>query len=520
MGENQRLYINDLGDKHFHVPNLLSIQLDSYYDFMQADVDPHERSRTGLQEVFLETFPIRDFTENIILEFIEYNLGHPAAKGCPSLSAERPQTCLMEECPSCSKEYVFYHFRERTYRLRFSPEDCQKRDLTYGIPLNMRIRLINKISGEIKEQELFVVNMPLVTTRGTFIINGTERVIVSQLHRSPGVFFDHDKGKATNQTKLLYSARIIPYRGSWLDFEFDTKDLLYFRIDRKRKIVATVFLKSLGMSAKEILETFYNVEKYTKVSGGWKVAFNLADFKGKLIPFDVVSAADKKVKLAKDTKVTSLTIKKLKDEKLSEIILKDEDIIGAVIADDYQKDDMDKISVGTKITDENIAQIAKLSELNLISFSTVESNPYLYNTLVSDKTQTEEDALLDIYKILRPGDPLSVDAAREIFSGLFFKEDKYDLSVVGRVKINERLAIDVPEEIQLLTKDDVLGTVKILIDLKLNNSDSDDIDHLGNRRVRSVGELVENQFRIGLVRVQRAIQERMNSVEKIGRAHV
>lgn len=461
------------------LPNLIEIQKESYRNF----IDPQDvTSKRGLEKVFKSIFPINDFTGLSTVEFVSYMLDKP----------------------------------------KYNTVECVRRGATYASPIKVLLRLIvwlideetgSKEIKSIKEQEVFFGEIPLMTDKGTFIINGTERVIVSQLHRSPGVFFDHDKGKATNQTKLLYSARIIPYRGSWLDFEFDTKDLLYFRIDRKRKIVATVFLKSLGMSAKEILETFYNVEKYTKVSGGWKVAFNLADFKGKLIPFDVVSAADKKVKLAKDTKVTSLTIKKLKDEKLSEIILKDEDIIGAVIADDYQKDDMDKISVGTKITDENIAQIAKLSELNLISFSTVESNPYLYNTLVSDKTQTEEDALLDIYKILRPGDPLSVDAAREIFSGLFFKEDKYDLSVVGRVKINERLAIDVPEEIQLLTKDDVLGTVKILIDLKLNNSDSDDIDHLGNRRVRSVGELVENQFRIGLVRVQRAIQERMNSVE-------
>ena len=461
------------------LPNLIEVQKESYKCFIDPQGDP---TKGGLEKIFTSVFPINDFTGLSTIEFVSYELDKP----------------------------------------KYNQVECIKRGATYASPIKVLLRLIvwlideetgSKEVKSIKEQEVFFGEIPLMTEKGTFIINGTERVIVSQLHRSPGVFFDHDKGKATNQTKLLYSARIIPYRGSWLDFEFDTKDLLYFRIDRKRKIIATVFLKSLGMSSHEILDTFYNSESYSKVSKGWKVKFDLTAHKGKTLSFDLVSAKDNKVKLSQGSKITALTIKKLQGESLEEIILSDEDVIGSVVASDYKLDEENEIIAGTRITDENITDISKLSEIKLISSSTIESNPYLYNTFAADKTKSEDDALLDIYKILRPGDPLSVEAAKEIFSGLFFKEDKYDLSNVGRIKINERLGLDIPVDIQLLTKDDIINTVRVLIELKLNNSDSDDIDHLGNRRVRSVGELVENQFRIGLVRVQRAIQERMNSVE-------
>lgn len=461
------------------LPNLIEVQKESYKKFIDLD---NLDSKGGLERAFTSIFPINDFTGLSTVEFVSYEIGKP----------------------------------------KYNQVECVKRGATYASPIRALLRLIvwlideetgSKEVKSIKEQEVFFGEIPLMTEKGTFIINGTERVIVSQLHRSPGVFFDHDRGKATNQTKLLYSARVIPYRGSWLDFEFDTKDLLYFRIDRKRKIIGTVFLKSLGMSHQEIFEEFYRVSKYTKVSTGWKVEFDLSAFKGKVIPFNVVSAKDSKLKLKVGEKVTALTIKKLAGEGVEEIILQDEDLIGAVIADNSKFGEESEILVGSRITDENISEVSKLGELKLVSLSEIEFNPYLYNTFLADKTKTEDDALIDIYKILRPGDPLSVDAAREIFSGLFFKEDKYDLSKVGRAKINERLGLDISADVQLLTKDDILQTLKVLIGLKIDNLDNDDIDHLGNRRVRSVGELVENQFRIGLVRVQRAIQERMNSVE-------
>ena len=461
------------------LPNLIEVQKNSYKDF----IDPQNISDdSGLSRVFSSIFPISDFTGLSTVEFVSYTLNKP----------------------------------------KYSKEECIKRGTTYASGIKAVLRLViwlideetgSKEIKSIKEQEVLFGEMPLMTDKGTFIINGTERVIVSQLHRSPGVFFDHDKGKATNQTKLLYSARVIPYRGSWLDFEFDAKDLIYFRIDRKRKIIGTVFLKALGLSNKEILETFYNIKSYKKAKKGWEVEFNLSDFKGKAAPFDIVSAADAKVKIAKGDKITALTIKKLKEEKLDKILLPDEELLGCVIAEDFNLNEDNAIIAGSKINDENINQLLNNDTLSLVSAVDIADNPYLHNTLATDKTTSKDEALLEIYKILRPGDPLSVEAAEEIFLDLFFKEDRYDLSVVGRVKINERVNTNIPEEIGLLTKDDVISILKELINLKLNNLPSDDIDHLGNRRVRSVGELVENQFRIGLVRVQRAIQERMNTVE-------
>ena len=460
------------------LPNLIKIQKDSYKSF----IDSSGLNEGGLGGIFKAIFPIQDFTGLSTIEFISYTLDEP----------------------------------------RYSQPECIRRGVTYASPLKVLLRLeiwcIDDDTGSreiksVKEQEVFFGEIPLMTKKGTFIINGTERVIVSQLHRSPGVFFDHDRGKATNQIKLLYSARVIPYRGSWLDFEFDAKDLLYFRIDRKRKMLATTFLRALGMSSKEILESFYDSNVYTKTKKGWEVNFDLNSLKGKEAPFDIILASTSNIEIKKGEKITALTIKKLKTQDTSKILLQDIDLLGFVLTDECNLGNDVSIAVGSKITDENISDITKAKTLNLISLVSLNDSPYMYSTFAVDKNKTEDEGVIEIYKILRPGDPLSIDAAKEVFTNLFFKEDRYDLSSVGRVKINERLGSDIPTDISLLTKDDIINTLRTLIKMNLDIAQNDDIDHLGNRRLRSVGELVENQFRIGLVRVQRAIQERMNSVE-------
>ncbi len=457
------------------LPNLIEVQKKSYKSFF----DPQNISNeNGLGKVFTSVFPVNDFTDLSTIEFVSYRLEKP----------------------------------------KYSQLESIKRGVTYAATIKVTFRLIvwliddetgSKEVKSIKEQEVFFGEIPLMTEKGTFITNGTERVVVSQLHRSPGAFFEHDKGKATHQTKLLYSARIIPYRGSWLDFEFDTKDLLHFRIDRRRKVIGTVFLKALGLTDQDIFDRFYTVKDATITEEGAIIDFDIKILKGSITPFDIISANDKKIKIKKDTKVTSLVLKKLANDDLSKIIIKTEDLLGFVVADNYQ----DVFKAGEKITEENINKISSLPQIKIFSPYLFAEKSYIYNTFATDKTTCEEEALIEIYKILRPGDPPSVEAAREVFTSLFFNFDRYDLSPVGRMKLNERLDMELPEEVTLLTKEDVIRVVEVLIEMKQKNAASDDIDHLGNRRVRSVGELVENQFRIGLVRVQRAIQERMNSVE-------
>ena len=461
------------------LPHLIEVQKESYKKFINPEDD--SSNSNGLENVFSSVFPIDDFTGLSTVEFI----GH------------------------------------RLEKAKYSQAECIKRGVTYSAPIKVTLRLIvwliddetgAKEIKSVKEQEVHFGEIPLMTKKGTFIINGTERVVVSQLHRSPGAFFEHDKGKATNRTKLLYSARIIPYRGSWLDFEFDTKDLMYFRIDRRRKVLATTFLRALGLTTQEIYKTFYNVRTLIKEKSGYSLNFDLNSLKGTKAPFDIVSLANTNDKIEKGTKVTALTIKKLKDVDFSRILLNSEDLLGYVIADDYLNGEEIIFSAGDKIMDDNIENITSFKELQIFN-PFEEGSEFIYNTSVADKNKTENDALIDVYKVLRPGDPSSIDAAKEIFEALFFKSDRYDLSAVGRVKLNERLGLETDKSITLLTKEDILSVLKVLINMKSNNLDGDDIDHLGNRRVRSVGELVENHFRIGLVRVQRAIQERMNSVE-------
>lgn len=527
MGENQRLFINDLGDKHFHVPNLLSIQLDSYFDFMQADVDPHERNRTGLQEVFLETFPIRDFTENIILEFIEYNLGHPAAKGCPSLSPERPQTCLMEECPSCSKEYVFYKFRERTYRLRFSPEDCQKRDLTYGIPLNMRIRLINKISGEIKEQELFVVNMPLVTTRGTFIINGAERVVVSQLHRSPGVYFEYSRAKK------LFQAKVVPYRGAWLEYDLDVmKDLFHVRIDRKRKVPVTQFLRVLGFTEEDMVReidhkgTLKYIQNTLKVDKTDSAEKSLEEIYRKLRPgepfiyenaktlVDSLYGSSKRYDLGAVGRYKFNQKMGLGEKLVGQKVLDDVVVPGSktplVKAGEILSPKIVNAMVEARVPHVRIETIdgvelgVKRSKWSYLVFldegEGLNQNTHEGVAVCGDIIDAETDEL-----IIKDGTPLDNET-------IFRLNDRKDY--LKQVDADSQGAV-VPKAHVCLYKgvtldaEDILNTMKYIVDLSVGVGYVDDIDHLGHRRVRRVGELLQNQFRISLARMDRVIRERM-----------
>lgn len=459
------------------LPNLIAVQKNSYEKFLN-DVDD---AGCGIGSVFKTVFPIDDFTGLSTLDFVSYRLDPP----------------------------------------KFTVRDCLRKGITYSAPIKAILRLVvwlidedtgSKEVKSIKEQEVYLGDIPLMTDKATFIINGTERVIVSQLHRSPGVFFDHDNGKATNQNKLVYSARIIPYRGSWLDFEFDTKDNLFFRIDRKRKLPITIFLKALGLSKEEIIKTFYPVIKLSKKSKEWlKVdGLDIESYKGKKLSFSLYDASTKELLVEAEAKITALVLKKIKD---AEFLLKVEDLSSLALARQYQMDEA-SYDAGVLFENTDVEELFSTAK-DVFAFdpSDDHAGSYLFNTFALDKNRDKDEALLDIHKVLRPGDPPSIEAASELFQSIFFQEDRYDLSPVGRAKLNERLQLSGENTITLLTQEDIVEVVRVLINMKLSNAEGDDIDHLGNRRIRSVGELVENQFRIGLVRVQRAIQERMNTVD-------
>ncbi|MBT4922646.1 MAG: DNA-directed RNA polymerase subunit beta [Rickettsiales bacterium] len=458
------------------LPNLIEIQRNSYVKFL----DPNNDQGGGIGSVFESVFPIDDFTGLSTTEFVSYRLEKP----------------------------------------KYSPKESIIKATSYTAIIRVTLRLIVWLIDEdtgtkeiksVKEQEVYMGEIPLMTDKGTFIINGTERVVVSQLHRSPGVFFDHDKGKATNQNKLLYSARVIPYRGSWLDFEFDTKDLVCFRIDRKRKLPATTLLRALGLSTEGVLSAFYTAKTYNKVAKGWVVKFNPDEYRGGKLKYDLVSAKDEKVIAESGKRLTPKKLKEIKKSAFDEILISDEQMLDKVTILDYNISEGAVIVSGTKLTEDLVSEFSNGQSIDLINLTQANVGACIYDTLAHDKSTTSEDALLEIYKVLRPGDPPSVEAATELFNSIFFNKDRYDLSDVGRVKINERLNLDI--DITLLTKEDLLAILKTLVSMKVNNSKADDIDHLSNRRIRSVGELAENQFRVGLVRVQRAIQERMNSVD-------
>ncbi|MGD8860610.1 MAG: DNA-directed RNA polymerase subunit beta [Myxococcales bacterium] len=478
-------------DRIIDIPNLIDIQMKSYEKFLQALTDPGERDDIGLQGVFRSVFPIRDFNGTSELVFVGYTL-------------ERP---------------------------KYDVDECRQRGMTYAAPIKVTIQLIiydsagdsnERLVRDIKEQEVYFGEIPLMTENGTFIINGTERVVVSQLHRSPGVFFDHDRGKTHSSGKLLYQARVIPYRGSWLDFEFDPKDLIHVRIDRRRKMPATVLLKALGYTAQELLHIFYDTETIY-FEGSKKLA--------KSIEYDLLPGqrATRDIKIdgetivRKNRKFTRSAIRKLREAKLDRLPADQAEILGKFSAEDVVDAETGEVllAVNEEITADKLEELrkAKVESFKVLFIDGLNVGSYLRDTLVADKIATEDEAILEIYRRLRPGDPPTLDTARTLFHNLFFNPERYDLSRVGRLKLNYKFykedADKVPLEIQVLAKKDIIETVRHLIHLKNTRGSVDDIDHLGNRRVRAVGELMENQYRIGLVRMERAIKERMSMSQEL-----
>ncbi len=465
------------------IPNLIDIQTDSYRKFLQQEIHPDKRGNYGLQGAFKSVFPISDFSGKCSLEFVSYRIGD----------------------------------------VRYDMKECIQKGMTYAAPLKIVVRLVvfdterntepNPIR-DIKEQEIYFGEIPLMTENGTFIVNGTERVIVSQLHRSPGIFFDHDKGKTLASGKLIYSSRIIPIRGSWLDLEFDSKDLLYVRIDRRRKMPVTILLKAMGNSTQFILNYFYSIEQVFLEKGRFYIAVN-DSLIGEKAPTDVETKAGDIV-VKKGRKISKPLLKKMLDSAVTRIPVNEEDIIGRIFSADILDPETGEILI--RCNEELTAQgLDLLKDKKIVSFRFVHinedrENASIRDTLLMDRIETAADAIIEIYRRLRPSNPPTPETAHKFFNSLFFEPDSYDLSDVGRAKMNYKLRLDVPTSVTVLRNEDILSAVKYLIDLKNGTPDCsvDDIDHLGNRRVRSVGELIENQYRIGLVRMERAIKEKMS----------
>src|SRR5690348_14899075 len=468
------------------MPNLIEVQKASYDQFLLVQEPQGGRPNEGLQAVFKSVFPISDFSNTSMLEFVKYEFEAP----------------------------------------KYDVDECRQRGMTYAAPLKVTLRLIvfdtdeetgAKSVKDIKEQDVYMGDIPLMTNNGTFIVNGTERVIVSQMHRSPGVFFDHDKGKTHSSGKLLFAARIIPYRGSWLDIEFDAKDIVYARVDRRRKIPVTSLLYALGMTGEEILNTFYKQVAYKRAKDGWRVPFDANRLRGYKAINDLVDADTGKVVLEAGKKLTVRQARQLAEKGLKALRLSDEELIGHYIAEDLVNPKTGEIyaEAGEEITEKSLKALIELGykELPLLNIDHVNVGAYIRNTLAIDKNMTREDALFDVYRVMRPGEPPTIETAQAMFQSLFFDSERYDLSAVGRVKMNMRLDLDAPDTQRTLRKEDILSVIKTLVDLRDGKGEIDDIDHLGNRRVRSVGELMENQYRIGLLRMERAIKERMSSVD-------
>ena len=472
--------------KVMDVPYLLAIQMDSYRKFTQKGVSLEERGDYGLHAAFKSVFPIVSYSGNAALEYVDYKLGKPV----------------------------------------FDVKECQLRGVTYSCSLRVKVRLIiydkessNKTIKDIKEQEVYMGEIPLMTDNGTFVINGTERVIVSQLHRSPGVFFDHDKGKTHSSGKLLYSARVIPYRGSWLDFEFDPKDMVYVRIDRRRKLPATILLRALGYEAEEILEMFYDVNKFhVAKNGSYTMTLIPERLRGDVAAFDI--KAGKKVVVEQGRRVTARHIRELEEAKIKELEIPPEYLHGRSLA----KNIVDKktgeiiIQCNTEITAESVEQLSEagVSEIQTLYTNELDCGPFISDTLRQDSTSNTLEALVEIYRMMRPGEPPTKESAENLFQNLFFSPDRYDLSAVGRMKFNRRLGRDEVTGIGVLDREDIVEVLKTLVGIRNGKGIVDDIDHLGNRRVRSVGEMAENQFRVGLVRVERAVKERLSMAESEG----
>ena len=471
------------------IPNLIDIQKRSYDKFLQLDIPADKREDIGIQGVFKSVFPIKDFSETSSLEFVSYNLEKP----------------------------------------KYDVDECRARGMTFAAPIKVVIRLVvwdvNEETGvqsirDVKEQEVYFGEIPLMTDSGTFIINGTERVIVSQLHRSPGVFFDHDKGKTHSSGKLLYSARVIPYRGSWLDFEFDHKDILYVRIDRRRKLHATVLLRALGYSTEELLNYFYDTEViHFEPSKKYSRQVNYELLVGQRATRDIKHPKTKEVLVKKNRKFTKGAIRKLQESGVDQLPIELDELVGKVSAKDVIDESTGEVLLqcNEELTEQKLEELRDrgVEKVEVLFIDNLNVGPYLRNTLLTDKLQGPDEAVMEIYRRLRPGDQPALDSAQTLFHNLFFNAERYDLSRVGRLKLNYKFKIDEAIETQILTKRDILETVRYLIELRNGRGVIDDIDHLGNRRVRAVGELMENQYRIGLVRMERAIKERMSISQEI-----
>ncbi|MDC0861537.1 DNA-directed RNA polymerase subunit beta [Alphaproteobacteria bacterium] len=498
-------------EKTIDVPNLVDIQKISFDKLLQLGKSSEERTSSGLQEVFSSVFPIKDYAGKSELHYIDYYLDNP----------------------------------------KYDVDECRRKGLTFSASLMVTFRLIiwdideeteEKTLRDIKEQVVYLGDLPLMTNNGTFVVNGTERVVVSQLHRSPGVFFDHDDGKTHASGKTLYNARIIPYRGSWLDFEFDHKDNMFFRIDRKKKMIATTILQSLpssasekylaecklnkvepdiykvsGMTSEEILTFFYKSYKFKKNKDGWILNLDINTLKNKNLPFDLVNPSDKEILAHKDIKLSLKLLNEINMLKINKFFFSEESLYGFYLSKDVVNLDTGMVyaEAGTLLNDELFLKFKELSinDFSIINASQAAGNLGVINSLIADKNHTREEALFDMFKILRPGEPPTLEASNYLFNNMFFNEDRYDLSEVGRVKINSYLTLDKNLKHRVLDKNDILSVAKRLFDMKTDNVGKDDIDHLGNRRVRSVGELIENQYRIGLVRMERAIREKMGTVD-------
>ncbi len=468
------------------VPYLLAIQLDSYRKFTQKGVPLDQRGDYGLHAAFKSVFPIVSYSGNAALEYVDYKLGKPV----------------------------------------FDVNECQLRGVTYSCSLRVKVRLIiydkessNKTIKDIKEQEVYMGEIPLMTDNGTFVINGTERVIVSQLHRSPGVFFDHDKGKTHSSGKLLYSARVIPYRGSWLDFEFDPKDLVFVRIDRRRKLPATILLRALGYQTEEILDMFYDVNTFHVAGeGNYTMTLIPERLRGDVAAYDI--KAGKKVVVEQGRRITARHIRELEKANITELEIPGDYLYGRSLAKNIVDEKTGEVLVecNTELTEEVLAQLteAGVKEIATLYTNDLDCGPFISDTLRQDSTRNELEALVEIYRMMRPGEPPTKESAENLFQNLFFSADRYDLSVVGRMKFNRRLGREAIVGSGVLDKEDIVDVLKTLVAIRNGKGVVDDIDHLGNRRVRSVGEMAENQFRVGLVRVERAVKERLSMAESEG----
>ena len=468
------------------LPYLLSIQVDSYDKFLQLDLDPRDREEIGLHAAFRSVFPIVSYSGSAALEYVAYRLGEPT----------------------------------------FDVKECVLRGITYAAPLRVKVRLIiydkessNKAVKDVKEQEVYMGEIPLMTENGTFVINGTERVVVSQLHRSPGVFFDHDRGKTHSSGKLLYSARVIPYRGSWLDFEFDPKDCVFVRIDRRRKLPATIILRALEYSSEEILEMFFDTNVFHVKKDGFSVDLRADRMRGDVSSFDITDK-DGNVIVEVGRRITARHVRLLEESGLKRLDVPREYLLERVTARDLIDKESGEILLpcNSIITDEVLDQLLEhnVKEIETIYTNDLDQGPYISDTLRIDSTTNKLEALVEIYRMMRPGEPPTKEAAENLFTNLFFSTERYDLSAVGRMKFNRRLGREDIEGAGILDREDIIDVLKTLIDIRNGNGSVDDIDHLGNRRVRSVGEMSENAFRVGVIRVERAVKERLSLAESEG----